>query len=107
MELTSLLEPVTVVADFDDLAAMCESIEKRSGHLRIAKDAAPFAEGQVGGHDQRDAFIEYADQMEQQRAAVLRSVRSLSGVRASTRFDRVCTSSCTAQRVCSIPVKAQ
>jgi len=63
---------MTVIAGFDDLAAMRESIEQRRGHLGIAEHAAPFAERQVGRDDQRDALVEFAGQMEQQRAAILR-----------------------------------
>ena len=50
---------------------MGEPIEERGGHLRIAEDAGPFAKGQVGGDDDRSAFVELADQVEQQLAAGL------------------------------------
>jgi len=49
-----------------------EPIEQCRGHLGISEHAAPLPERQVGGHDQRHAFVELADQMEQQGAAVLR-----------------------------------
>ena len=42
------------------------------GHLGVAEHGAPFAEGQVGGDDQRDALVEFADQMEQERTAIRR-----------------------------------
>src|SRR5690606_18362632 len=43
----------------------------RSGHLGVAEDAGPFAEGEVGGDDHRGPLVEAADQMEQQLAAGL------------------------------------
>jgi hypothetical protein len=58
-----------LVAGLDDLAVMGEAIEQCGGHFRIAEDAWPFAEGEVGGDDDRGALIEPADQMEQQLAA--------------------------------------
>jgi hypothetical protein len=50
---------------------MRESIQQRGGHLGVAEDARPFTEGEVGGDDDRGAFIEAADQMEQELAAGL------------------------------------
>ena len=50
---------------------MGETIEERRRHLRIAEDARPFAEGEVGGDDDRRALIEPADQIEQQLPAGL------------------------------------
>ena len=50
---------------------MGEPVEERSGHLCIAEDAGPFTEGQVGGDDDRGAFVEFADQVEQELAAGL------------------------------------
>jgi hypothetical protein len=48
---------------------MGETIEQRGRHLRIAEYARPFAEGKVGGDDDRGALIEPADQREQQLPA--------------------------------------
>lgn len=50
---------------------MGEPVEQRRGHLRVAKDTRPLPERQVRRHDQRDALVEFADQVEQQRATVL------------------------------------
>ena len=63
---------MAVVASLDDVASMGQPIKQRRGHLRIAEHGAPFAEGQVGGDDQRDTLVEFADQMEQERATILR-----------------------------------
>ena len=49
-----------------------EPVEQCRGHLRIAEDGRPFAEGEVGGDDDRSAFVEAADEMEQQLAASTR-----------------------------------
>ena len=68
----ALLEPEAVVAGFDDVAAVSEPVEQRRRHLGVAKDVAPFPERQVRGHDQRDTLVELADQVEQQRTAVVR-----------------------------------
>ncbi len=50
---------------------MREPIQQRRGHLRIPEHAAPLPEGEVGGDDERDALVELADQVEEQRPAVL------------------------------------
>lgn len=46
-----------------------ELIEQRCRHLGIAKDRGPFAEAEVSGDDDAGAFVERAQQMEQQRPA--------------------------------------
>ena len=48
-----------------------EAVEQRGRHFWIAKDARPFAEGEVGRDDDRGALIETADEMEQQLPAGL------------------------------------
>jgi hypothetical protein len=40
-----------------------QAIKQRSGHLGVAKHAWPFAEGQVGGDDDRGALVEPADEV--------------------------------------------
>ena len=45
-----------------------EAVEERGGHLGVAEDRRPFAEGQIGGDDDRGALVEPADEMEQQLA---------------------------------------
>ena len=46
---------------------MGETIEQRRRHLRIAEHGSPFAEAQVRRDDDAGAFIEFAEQMEEQR----------------------------------------
>jgi hypothetical protein len=65
------LEAPAVIAGFDDVAMMGQAIEQCGCHLGVAEHARPFTEGQVGGDDDRCAFIEPADEMEQKLAAGL------------------------------------
>ena len=58
-------------AGLDDVAVVSQAVEQGGRHLRIAEDARPFAEGEVGRDDDRGALIEAADQMEQQLPASL------------------------------------
>ena len=44
-------EAPALVAGLDDLAMMGEPVEECRGHLGVAEDGGPFAEGQVGGDD--------------------------------------------------------
>ena len=55
-----------VVAGLDDVAVVCQPIEQSGGHLGIAEDARPFTEVEVGGDDDRGAFVEPADKVEQE-----------------------------------------
>ncbi len=48
---------------------MRQAIEERGGHLGVAEDRRPLAEAQVGGDDDAGAFVEFAQQVEQQGAA--------------------------------------
>ena len=64
-------EPPTLVARLDDVAMMGEAVEQGRGHFCIAEHTGPFPEGQVRGHRDGRAFIELADEMEQQLAAGL------------------------------------
>ena len=48
---------------------MGEAVEQGGGHLCIAEDRGPFAEAEVGGDDDAGAFVELAQQVEEQGAA--------------------------------------
>ena len=48
-----------------------EAVEQRGGHLGIAENGRPFAEGEIGRDDDRGTLVEAADQVEQQLAAGL------------------------------------
>ena len=69
MIVSSALEAPTVIAGLDDVAVVGQAIEQRSRHLGITKDARPFTEGEVCGDDDLGAFIEAADEVEQELAA--------------------------------------
>ena len=45
---------------------MSEAIETRRRHLGVAEHFWPLAKGQVGRDQDRETFVEPADQMEQQ-----------------------------------------
>jgi len=62
-------EAEAVVAGLQDVAAMGQAIEECRRHFGIAKDGGPFAEAQVRGDDDAGPLVEFAQQMEEQRAA--------------------------------------
>jgi hypothetical protein len=45
LALRGVFEAPGLVASFDDLAVMGEPVEQRGGHLGVAEDGWPFAEG--------------------------------------------------------------
>ena len=50
---------------------MGEPVEQGGGHLGVAEDGRPFAEGEVCGDDDRGSFVEPAQEVEEQLAAGL------------------------------------
>jgi hypothetical protein len=50
-------EAPTVVAGLDDVAMVGQAVEQRSSHLGVAEHAGPFAEGEVGGDNDRGASL--------------------------------------------------
>ena len=50
---------------------MREAIQEGRRHFGVAEDARPFAEGEIGGDDDRGALVEPVDQMKQHLAAGL------------------------------------
>ncbi len=48
-----------------------EPVERRGCHPGVTEDAGPFAEGQIGCDDDGCAFVEFADQVEQELSAGL------------------------------------
>ena len=57
----AILEAPALVAGLDDLTVVGEPIEESGGHLGVAEHARPFAEGEIGGDDDRGLLIEPAD----------------------------------------------
>ena len=62
--ITAAFEAPAVIAGLDDIAMVGQAIEQRGGHLGIAEHAGPFAEGEVGGDDDRGALVEPANKVE-------------------------------------------
>ena len=44
-------EAPAVVPGLEDVAVVGQAIQQRGGHLGVAEDAGPFAEGEIGGDD--------------------------------------------------------
>jgi hypothetical protein len=65
-----VLDSPTVIACFDDIAVMCDTIKKRCRHFLVAKHSWPFTECQVGRDDDRGALIEMRKQMENKLSAI-------------------------------------
>ena len=72
MVLVAAFEAPTVIPGLDDVAVMGQAVEQRRGHLGVAEDAGPFAEGEVGGDDDGCPLIQPADEVEQELSAGLR-----------------------------------
>ena len=67
----SVLEAPALVAGLDDLAMVGQTVEQGRGHLGVAEDGRPFAEGEIGGDDDRGALVEPAHEVEEQLPAGL------------------------------------
>jgi hypothetical protein len=50
---------------------MGEPVEQRGRHLRVAEDARPLAEGEIGRNDDRSLLVETADEVEEELTAGL------------------------------------
>ena len=50
---------------------MSETVEQCCRHLRIAEDARPFTECEIGRDDDRGSLVEAADHVEQQLSSGL------------------------------------
>ena len=71
--LGAVLEAPALVACLDDVAVMREAIEQRRGRFRIAKHARPFAEGEIGGDDDRCSLVRAGDEMKQELSVIRRA----------------------------------
>jgi hypothetical protein len=56
---------------FDGIAVMCEAIAESGRHFGVCENAWPFAEGEIGGDDDRDGLVKPANEIEQQLTAGL------------------------------------
>jgi hypothetical protein len=50
---------------------MGEPVEQRGRHLRVAEDARPLSEGEIGRNDDRGLLVETADEVEEELTAGL------------------------------------
>ena len=71
MIVVAAFEAPAVIAGLDDVTVMGQPIEQRGGHFGVAEHARPFAEGEVGGDDDRGLLVEAANQVEQELPAGL------------------------------------
>ena len=54
----AVLEAPALIAGLDDaFAVMGEAVKECGSHLWVAEHARPFAEGEIGGDDDRGAFM--------------------------------------------------
>ena len=51
-------------AGVDDVRAVGEAVDDGLGEPGVGEDLGPFAEGQVGGDDQRSAFVAFGEDLE-------------------------------------------
>ena len=51
-------------AAVDDVGAVGDAVDDRFREPRVGEDLAPFAEREVGGDDQRAAFVAFGDDLE-------------------------------------------
>jgi hypothetical protein len=66
--LFALFEAERIVAGFQDIAVVGDSIQQGRGHFGVAKNRHPFGKGQIRGDDQRGLLVKLTDQVKQQRA---------------------------------------
>ena len=62
-------EAEAVVASLQDVAAVGQAIKECGCRLGVPKDCGPFAEAEVRGDNDTGPLVEFAQQMEEQRAA--------------------------------------
>ena len=67
----AVFEAPAFVSGLDDVTMMGEPVEKRRRHLGVAENARPFTESEIGRDEDQSAFIESADQVEEELAADL------------------------------------
>ena len=66
MIVAAALEAPAIVAGLNDIAMVGQAIQQSGGHLGITKDCRPFAEGKIGGDDNRGALVKPTDQVEEE-----------------------------------------
>lgn len=67
----SVAEPVDGAFQVEDVGVVDDAVDHGGGDGLVAEDAAPSAEGQVGGQNQRGVLVAGGDQLEEQVGGVL------------------------------------
>ena len=62
---------ITVIAGFQNVAMMGQPVQKRSRQFCITEHISPFWKAQISRDDHAGSFVQFAEQMEQQRTASL------------------------------------
>ena len=60
----AVFEAPGFAAGVDDVGAVGEPVDDGFGEAGVGKDFRPFAEGEVGGHDQAAAFVAFGEDLE-------------------------------------------
>ena len=60
----SVVEAPGFGAGVDDVGSVGEPVNDRLGEAGVGEDFRPFAEGEVGGHDQAAAFVAFGEDLE-------------------------------------------
>jgi hypothetical protein len=60
----SVVEAPGLGAGVDDVGAVGEAVDDGFGEPGVGEDLRPFAEGEVGGHDQAAAFVAFGEDLE-------------------------------------------
>jgi hypothetical protein len=63
---SAVFDAPAIIARLDDIAVVGGAVEQRHGHLGIAEDGRPLAEGEVRSDDDFGALMKLADEVEQQ-----------------------------------------
>ena len=67
----AVAEPVAGALQREDVGVVDDAVDHRCGDGLVTEDAAPAAEGQVRGQDQRGVFVAGGDELEEQVRGVL------------------------------------
>src|SRR4051812_35916422 len=67
----TVAEPVAGAFEGQDVGVVNDAVDHRGGDGLVAEDAAPAAEGQVGGQDQRGVLVAAGHELEEQVGGVL------------------------------------
>ena len=60
----AVVEPIRLIAGFDDMAVMSQAVQQRRGHFGIAEDTGPFPEGQIRRDYDAGMLIQLGQQVE-------------------------------------------